>query len=76
MATRNLSTSYGARQPFYVQANGVTQGSARTDEQLAALIARVSARKPGAALVVVEFGRNGERTERLVASEATTLATA
>ena len=74
MKTRNLRTSYGARQPMYVQANGVTQGSARNDAELAALISRVAARRPGAALVVVEFGRNGERTEKLVAAEATTLA--
>ena len=59
-----------------MQANGITQGSARDVATLAALIARVAARKPGAALVVVSFGRNGERTERAVATEATLAAAA
>ncbi len=54
----------------------MTQGSAKTADQLAALIARASARNIGAELRVVEFGRNGERTEQLVATEATTLAAA
>ncbi len=67
---RNLSTSHGKRQPFYVQANGITQGSARDAATLAALIARVAARKPGAALVVVEYGRNGQRTGRAVEQTA------
>ena len=70
MKTWNLRTSFGKRQPFYVQANGVTQGSARDAATLAALIARVQARKPGAALAVVNFDRNGERTERAVEQTA------
>ena len=76
MADRSYRTTCGARQPFYVRANGVTQGSARDAATLAALIARVQARTPGAALVVVSFGRNGERTERAVATEATLAAAA
>ena len=76
MADRSYRTTCGKRQPLYVKADGVTQSSARNDAELAALIGRVQARKPGAALVVVEFGRNGERTEKLVAAEATTLAAA
>ena len=71
---RNVRTSFGARRPFYVKANGITQGSARDDAELAALIGRVSAGKPGVALVVVSFGKDGSRTERVVAAEATTLA--
>ncbi len=76
MATRNLSTSFGKRQPAYVQARRtpsslwVTQGSARTAGQLAALIARAAARNAGHELRVVEFGRNGERTERAVEQAA------
>ena len=70
MTRGSYRTHCGARQPHYVQANGVTQGSARTAEQLAALIARVSARRPGAALVVVSFDRDGECTERAVTSTA------
>ncbi len=70
MKTRNVRTSFGKRQPFYVQANGVTQGSARDAATLAALIGRVSARRPGAALVVVSFDRNGQRTERAVEQTA------
>ena len=76
MRTRDYRTTCAKRQPMYVQANGVTRGSARTTEQLTALIARVAARKPGAALVVVGFDRNGERTERAVATEATVAAAA
>ena len=82
MKTRTVSTSFGKRQPMYVQARRhegalwVTQGAARTGDQLAALIARASARNIGAELRVVEFGRNGERMERLVAGEATTAAAA
>ncbi len=72
MKTRNVRTSFGKRQPMYVQVGGVTQGSARDAATLAALIARVSARRPSAALVVIEFGKNGERTERAV--ELTALA--
>ena len=68
---RSWRSACGKLQPFYVQANGVTQGSARDAATLAALIARVAARKPGAALVVVSFDRNGARTERAVAVEAT-----
>ena len=81
MATRNLRTSYGKRQPAYVQARRtpsslwVTQGSARTAEQLTALIARAAARNAGHALRVVEFV-NGERIERAVAGEATVAAAA
>ena len=71
MADRSYRTTCGKRQPMYVQANGVTQGGARNDAELAALIGRVMARRPGAALVVVEFGRNGERTERAVEQAAT-----
>ncbi len=67
---RNLATSYGKRQPMYVQANGVTQGSARDAATLAALIARVAARRPGASLVIVSFDRNGARTERAVEQTA------
>ncbi len=70
MADRSYRTTCGARQPYYVQANGVTQGSARDAATLAALIARVAARKPGAALVVVSFDRRGERTERAVEQAA------
>ena len=69
--TRNLATSYGKRQPMYVQANGITQGSARNDAELVALIGRVQARKPGAALVIVSFGKDGSRTERAVEQAAT-----
>ncbi len=82
MKTRNVSTSFGKRQPLYVQARRhegalwVTQGSAKTADQLAALLARASARNVGAELRVVEFGRNGERTERAVATEATVAAAA
>ena len=76
MADRSYRTTCGKLQPFYVKADGVTQGSARTAEQLVALIARVAARKPGAALVVVSFDRKGERTERLVVAETTTAAAA
>ena len=68
--TRNLATSFGKRQPMYVKADGVTQGSARDAATLAALIARVAARRPGAALVVVSFDRNSERTERAVEQTA------
>ncbi len=67
---KNVRTSFGARRPLYVKADGVTQGSARDAATLAALIGRVAARKPGAALVVVSFGRNGERTERAVEQTA------
>ncbi len=74
MADRSYRTTCGARQPFYVKANGITQGSARDAATLAALIARVAARKPGAALIVVEFGKCGQRTERTV--ELTALAAA
>ncbi len=63
-------TTCGKRQPLYVKADGITQGSAKDAATLAALIGRVSARKPGAALVVVSFGRNGERTERAVEQTA------
>ncbi len=70
MADRSYRTYCGKLQLFYVKANGITQGSARDAATLAALIARVSARKPGAALVVVSFDRNGERTERAVSSTA------
>ncbi len=70
MKTRNVRTSFGKRQPFYVQANGVTQGSARDAATLAALIARVTVRKPGAALVVVRFDRQGGLTERAVEQTA------
>jgi hypothetical protein len=70
MTRGSYRTTCGARRPFYVQANGITQGSARDAATLAALIARVQTRKPGAALVVVSFGRNGERTERAVEQTA------
>ena len=70
MTRGSYRTTCGKRQPFYVQANGVTQGSARDAATLAALIARVSARKPGAALVVVSFDRQGRRTERAVEQTA------
>ena len=70
MADRSYRTYCGKRQPHYVKADGVTQGSARDAATLAALIARVAARKPGAALVVVSFGRNGARTERAVEQTA------
>ncbi len=70
MADRSYRTTCGARQPFYVQANGITQGSARDAATLAALIARVAARKLCAALVVVSFDRNGQRTERAVEQTA------
>ncbi len=76
MDDRNVRTSYGRTQPHYVQANGVTQGSARDAASLAALIARVTARKPGVALVVVSFDRSGARAEREVATEATLAAAA
>ena len=75
MADRSYRTTCGKRQPLYLKADGVTQGSARNDAELAALIGRVSARKPGAALVVVSFERNGEHTERAV-EQAATLAAA
>jgi hypothetical protein len=68
MADRSYRTYCGKRQPYYLQANGVTQGSARTPDQLAALIARVTARKPGAALVIVSFDKSGARTEQPVAT--------
>ena len=67
---RNVRTAFGARRPMYVQANGITQGSARNDAELAALIGRVSARKPGAVLVIVSFGKDGSRTERAVEQAA------
>ncbi len=74
MATRNLRTSFGATRRYYAQAlvgaTWVTQGSAANDAQLSALIARVQARKPGAALVVVSFDRQGRRTERAVEQTA------
>ena len=70
MDKRNWRTACGKLQPFYVQANGVTQGSARDDAQLAALSSRVATRKPGAALVVVSFDRQGGRTERAVEQTA------
>ena len=76
MAQGSYRTYCGKRQPAYVQARRtpsslwVTQGSAKTADQLAALIARASARNIGAELRVVEFGRNGERTERAVEQTA------
>jgi len=79
---RNLATSYGKLQPAYLQARRtpsslwVTQGSAKTADQLAALIARASARNAGAELRVVEFGTGGTRTERPVVEETTTAAAA
>ena len=82
MDKRDWRTTCGKRQPAYVQARRtpsslwVTQGSARTADQLAALIARASARNVGSELRVVEFGRNGARTERAVAVEATGAAAA
>ena len=71
---RNVRTAFGARQPLYLKADGITQGSARNDAELAALIGRVMARRPGAALVIVSFGKDGSRTERAVATEAAALA--
>ena len=74
-------TSCGKLQPMYVQARRtpsslwVTQGSAKTADQLAGLIARSSARNAGAELRVVEF-TGGARTERPVVEETTTAATA
>ncbi len=76
MKTRNLSTSYGRTRRYYVFAHGIAQGSADTDAQLTALLARVAARKPGVALTLREYGKDGSRTEKLVAAEATTLAAA
>ena len=70
MADRSYRTTCGARQPHYVKADGITQGSARDAATLAALISRVAARKPGAALVVVSFDRTGQRTERAVEQTA------
>ncbi len=77
---RNLSTAYGAKQPAYVQVRRtpsslwVTQGSADTAAQLAALLARVAARKPGVALTLREYGLRGRRTERPVVEETTAAA--
>ena len=70
MTRGSYRTTCGKRQPHYVQATGVTQGSARDAAALAALIARVAARKLCAALVVVSFDRNGQRTERAVEQTA------
>ena len=76
MTRGSYRTTCAARAAFYVQARRhegalwVTQGSAKTAEQLAALIARASARNIGAELRVVEFGRNGGRTERAVEQTA------
>ena len=70
MADRSYRTTCGKRQPFYVKANDIAQGSARDAATLTALIARVSARTPGAALVVVSFDRQGRRTERAVEQAA------
>ncbi len=75
-------TSCGKAQPMYVQARRtpsslwVTQGSAKTADQLVALIARAAARNVGAELRVVKFGKRGARTERAVAGEATLAAAA
>ena len=70
MTRGSYRTTCGARQPHYVKADGVTQGSARDAATLAALIGRVAARTPGAALVAVSFDRNGARTERAVEQTA------
>ncbi len=69
----NWRTACGRLRRYYVKADGLTKGSARDAATLAALIARVQARKPGAALVVISF-ENGARTERPVVEETTTLA--
>ena len=80
MADRSYRTTCGARQPMYIQARRTpsspwtTQGSARTADQLVALLARAAARNAGCELRVVEFGRNGERIERAVVSETTAAA--
>ena len=82
MTRGSYRTICGARQPLYVQARRtpsslwVTQGSAKTADQLAALLARAAARNAGCELRVVEFMKRGRRTERAVVSETTTLAAA
>ena len=68
---RTWRSVQGKLQAHYVKAGNVTQGSARDEATLLALIGRVAARKPGAALVVVSFDRRGERTERRVVSSTT-----
>ncbi len=55
---RSLSTSYGARRAFYVRTETaglwIVAASANTQPELAAAIARVRARKPGAAIRVTD----------------------
>ncbi len=72
--TRNWRTTCGRLRRFYVFANGIAQGGADTDAQLAALLARVAARKPGVPLTLREYGPRGERSERAVADGATAAA--
>ena len=78
MATRNWRVTCRRTKRFAVQtrlgASWVTAATADTEAALAAAILRTQARCPERALRVVEFGRDGSRTEMLVAGEATTLA--
>ncbi len=72
--TRNYRTACGALRAFYVRTligqTWVAAGSADSEAQLAALLARVAARKPGVALTLREYGPRGERTERAVEQTA------
>ena len=56
--TRNLRTAFGARRAFYVRTQAgsmwIVAASANTQAELAAAIARVQARKPGAAIRVTD----------------------
>ncbi len=59
MAQGSYRTTCGARRRYYVFAHGMAQGSADT-----------ASRKPGVALTLREYGKNGERTERAVEQTA------
>ena len=56
--TRNLRTSFGATRRYYVRTETaglwIVQASANTEAELAAAVARVRARKPGAAIRVTD----------------------
>ena len=70
MAGRSYRTTCRRTRRYYVFAHGIAQGSADSEQQLAALLARVAARKPGVALTLREFGLRGQRTERAVEQTA------
>ena len=58
MKTRNLRTSFGATRRYYVRTETaglwIVQASANTQAELAAAVARVQSRKPGAAIRVTD----------------------